>query len=66
MFTVLSLALFAWSGHVRWGLGLVLAAGTVLGGQIGVRLTVLKGHAWIKGVVTVAVIAMAIRLWLTS
>jgi uncharacterized membrane protein YfcA len=66
VFTVLSLALFAWSGHVRWGLGLVLAAGTVLGGQIGVRLTVLKGHAWVKGVVTVAVIAMAIRLWLTS
>lgn len=64
LFTVLSLSMFAWNGHVEWGLGLVLGAGTAIGGQIGVRLTVLKGHSWIRGVVTVAVIVLAVKLWL--
>ena len=63
-FTVCSLALFAWQGKVEWVLGLVLAAGTLIGGQVGVYLLVLKGHAWIKRVVTVMVLIFAIKLWL--
>ena len=66
LFTVVSLAIFAWNGQVAWTVGLVLAAGTILGGLAGARLTILKGHAWVRGVVTVVVIAMAIRLWATS
>jgi uncharacterized membrane protein YfcA len=65
-FTALSLALFAWQGTIYWAHGLILAAGTLLGGQLGVRLTVLKGHRWIKGVVTVTVILFAVKLWLTG
>jgi uncharacterized membrane protein YfcA len=38
----------------------------VIGGQLGVRLTALKGHRWVKGVVTVTVIIFAIRLWVTG
>ena len=60
----LSLAIFAGQGMVDWGLGLVLAAGHLAGALLGVRLTVLKGHRWIERVVTVAVIAFAIGLWL--
>ncbi len=44
-------------------MGVALAAGNLLGGLIGVRLTVLRGHVWVKRVVTIAVIAFAIRLW---
>jgi uncharacterized membrane protein YfcA len=62
VYTSLSLGIFAWQGKVEWALGLALAAGMVLGSQLGVRLTVLKGHAWIKGVVTVAVIVFAVKL----
>ena len=62
--TPLSLALFAWSGRVDWAAGLPLAAGHLIGALTGVRLTVLKGHAWIKRFVTVTVIAFAIKLWL--
>ncbi len=62
-FTALSLAIFAWQGNVEWALGLSLAAGTVLGGQLGVRLTVLKGHRWVRVVVTATVVIFAIRLW---
>ncbi len=63
VFTALSLAIFAWNGMVDWPLGLALAAGNVVGGQVGVRLTVLKGHRWVRRVVTIAVIVFAIRLW---
>jgi uncharacterized membrane protein YfcA len=64
IFTVLSLAIFAANGSVDWGLGLALGVGTTLGGQLGVHLTALKGHDWVKGVVTVTVIVFALRLWL--
>jgi uncharacterized membrane protein YfcA len=63
-FTALSLGIFAWQGKIEWALGLSLAAGTVIGGQIGVRLTVLKGHAWVRAVVAATVVIFAIRLWL--
>jgi uncharacterized membrane protein YfcA len=66
VFTVLSLSIFAWNGQVDWAPGIALAAGTVIGGQVGVRLTVLKGHAWVKGVVTIAVVVLAIKLWLSA
>ncbi len=64
LFTVVSLGIFQWSGRVDWPLGLVLAAGNVLGGLLGVRLTVLKGHAWVRGVVTVVIVILAIKLWI--
>lgn len=63
IFTPLTLVLFALGGKVDWGVGAPLAAGYVAGGLLGVRLTVLKGHAWIKRVVTVTVILFAILLW---
>lgn len=64
VFTPLSLAIFAATGNVDWGMGGALAAGTFLGGLLGVRITVLKGHAWVKRVVLVAVIVFAAKLWI--
>ncbi len=64
--TVISLGIFGSQGKVHWPMGFILAAGTLLGGLFGVRLTVLKGHAWIKAVVTGAVIVFALKLWLLS
>jgi uncharacterized membrane protein YfcA len=62
--TALSLALFAWEGKVAWMAGAALAVGSLAGSLLGVRLTVLKGHAWVRGVVTVAIVFFAILLWL--
>ncbi len=62
-FTTLSLAIFATQGVVAWGVGLVLAAGNLAGSQLGVRLTVLKGHDWVRTVVTGAVVVFAVLLW---
>lgn len=64
IFTPLSLAIFAATDNVNWAMGGALGAGTFLGGLLGVRITVLKGHAWVKRVVLVAVIVFAVKLWI--
>lgn len=61
-FTPLALALFAWSGKVDWAMGLALAAGNFLGAMAGVRLQILKGHRWVRNVVTVTIVVFAVRL----
>ena len=63
---IISLALYAWQGLVLPVPGLVLAGGTVLGGQVGVKLTILKGHKWVKSVVIVMVIIFAVKLLFDS
>jgi len=63
LLTALSLAIFAAEHSVDWRLGLALGAGTFAGGQLGVRLTVLKGHRWVRTVVIAAIIVFAVRLW---
>lgn len=55
--------LFLWAGQIAWVPGLVLGAGNFIGGHIGMRLTVLKGHAWVRAVVTVTILIFAVRLW---
>jgi uncharacterized membrane protein YfcA len=64
LLTVLSLAIFAAGGVVRWGPGVALGAGNAVGATLGVRLAVTQGHAWIERVVTIAVVVMALLLWI--
>lgn len=64
-YTPFALLVFALDGLVDWRFGAALAAGNLVGGQIGVHLTVLKGQAWVRRVVVAAVVVFAIRL-LTS
>ena len=61
-FTPLALVLFALSGKVDWAMGFALAAGNFLGGLAGVHLQVLKGHTWVRGVVTATIVVFAMRL----
>ncbi|NNM06900.1 MAG: TSUP family transporter, partial [Gemmatimonadetes bacterium] len=65
-FTAVALALFAWSGKVDWAMGLSLAGGNLLGALLGVRLQVLKGHEWVRNVVTVTIVLFAVRLLLSG
>ncbi len=62
--TAAALAVFAANGSVDWRLGVALAAGMLVGGISGARLTVLKGHRWLKVVVTATAVLFAIGLWL--
>jgi uncharacterized protein len=62
LFTIPALGVFVYHGQVDWALGLALAAGNASGGWIASRMAVKKGHDWIKKIVTVTVIAFAIKL----
>ncbi len=66
LLTTLSLAVFAGTGHVDWPAGIALGLGNFLGGVVGVRVAVLKGHKWLEHVVTFTVIVFAILLWVTG
>jgi len=63
LLTLLSLVVFAGAGQVDWPRGLALAIGNWAGAVIGVRMAVLKGHAWLQQVVTGTVMLFAILLW---
>ncbi|NNE92100.1 MAG: sulfite exporter TauE/SafE family protein [Verrucomicrobiales bacterium] len=62
VFTVAALIVFLVAGKVWWIPGLVLAVGNSLGGWIGSHLTISRGEGFIRGVLYVALIAMAIKL----
>jgi uncharacterized membrane protein YfcA len=63
MFTALSLAIFIYADAVQWIPGLVLGAGTWIGGRFGVRLSIRRGHKWLRGVVLLALTVFAVMLW---
>ncbi|MCF7826223.1 MAG: sulfite exporter TauE/SafE family protein [Candidatus Marinimicrobia bacterium] len=61
-FTAIALIIFAWNGQVNWGMGFMLGIGNMIGAWLGTHVAIKKGHAFIKHVVTVAVIGFAIKL----
>ena len=64
VWTTVALSIFAWNGQIDWARGFALGIGNLAGGQLGVRLTVIKGHGWVRAVVTVMILIFAARLWL--
>lgn len=61
--TMVSLGIFAGHSVVDWPRGLALGAGNFIGGLLGVRLAVGRGHAWLKQVVTATIVVFALLLW---
>ncbi len=64
LYMIPSLLIFALSGNVDWLAGAVLAVGTGAGGWLGARLAVKGGERLIRIVLSVAVLAMAVKLLL--
>lgn len=62
VFTVPALAVFIWQDLIRWGPGLVLAAGSVVGAWLGTYLAVGWGPKFVRGVLVVMVAAAASKL----
>lgn len=60
--TAVALAQFAAAGKVLWGYGLVLAVGSALGGYAGSRFGARVGPRLIQPILTIAVVAAALRL----
>jgi hypothetical protein len=57
-----ALLLFALGGHVLWALGAAMAAANLLGSQLGTRLALRRGSAWVRRVFVVVVSALVLRL----
>jgi uncharacterized membrane protein YfcA len=63
-FTVPALAVFIWHDQIDWLLGIVLAVGNASGGWLASHVAVKKGHDWIKRIVSVTVLLLALKLLL--
>ena len=63
-YTFIALGVFIYHGQVDYMLGIALAAGNSVGGMIGPKLAVDKGHDWIKKVVSITVLLFALKLLL--
>lgn len=63
MYMVPALLVFAWTGNVNWGLGLVLGAGGALGGWWAAHVSVKEGEKAIRAILAVAIIVMALKLF---
>jgi hypothetical protein len=61
-YTFVALGVFIYHGQINYLLGFSLAAGNSIGGMLGPRLAVAKGHDWIKKVVTLTVAVFALKL----
>ena len=57
-----ALLLLGLAGHVLWGLGLAMAASNLAGSQVGARLAIRRGSAWVRRVFVVVVGALVLRL----
>src|SRR5699024_877324 len=66
IYTLPALGIFIWMGQVNWTLGILLAAGTAVGSWLGTRVAVFGGERWIRIIVAIVVIMMAIKLLLES
>jgi uncharacterized protein len=63
VYTGVSVIVFAMEGKIIWLTGFVLAIGHALGGWYASRWSVDKGEVWIKRVMIVSILAMAVKLW---
>jgi uncharacterized membrane protein YfcA len=57
-----ALAVFVPGGHVMWRVGLVMAAGNLVGGYLGARTAVRLGSGFVRAVFVVVVSAFIVRI----
>ena len=64
IYTIGALTTFAFSGNINWLYGLILAIGTSIGAWISSRFSVDSGEDFIKLVMILMVVFMALKLWI--
>jgi uncharacterized membrane protein YfcA len=62
MTNLAALLLFGLGGHVLWKLGAAMAVCNLAGAQLGARLAIRRGSAWVRRVFLVVVAALIVRL----
>jgi len=63
IYTGVSVAVFASQGKILWMTGFILSIGHALGGWYASRWSVTAGEVWIKRIMIISIIGMAIKLW---
>ena len=63
IYTLVAVAIFAYNDSVNWKYGLILSLGNATGGWVTSRWSVNKDDKFIKKVLIIMVLAMAIKLW---
>lgn len=63
VYTGVSVIVFALEGKIHWATGGILAVGHAFGGWYASRWSVDKGEVWIKRVMIISILALAIKLW---
>ncbi|MFH2115464.1 MAG: sulfite exporter TauE/SafE family protein [Spirochaetota bacterium] len=61
-YTLVSLVIFFINGLVHIPIGLVLAAGSMVGASLGAKFTVAKGNRWVRWILAVVVVASAVKM----
>ncbi|PRX90024.1 TSUP family transporter [Allonocardiopsis opalescens] len=57
-----ALLVFGLQGHVLWQLGLLMGVANIVGAQIGARMAIRRGSAFVRVVLLVVVVALVLRL----
>ncbi|PCJ94959.1 MAG: integrase [Flavobacteriaceae bacterium] len=63
IYTISALVVFALNDDVNWKVGLILAIGNGSGAWVSSRVSVGKGDGYVKKVLIIMVIVMAVKLW---
>jgi hypothetical protein len=64
IYTISSLGVFVMNGKINWIVGLTLAIGNSLGAYLGSNFAVAKGDKWIRIILVIVVLIMALKLLL--
>ncbi len=63
IYTAFALFIFVFNGKVCWTVGMALAAGNGLGGWLGSHWAVTRGERWLRLILVICVVAMAMKLF---
>ena len=63
IYTIIAMIIFIYEDKIRWDYGLTLALGNSIGAWVASRWSVNKDDKLIRGILLVAVFALAVKLW---
>lgn len=63
VYTLAALAIFYWKGNINWFFGLVMSAGTSLGGWLTSRWSVTVDEVWMKRLMVSLIMALTVYVW---
>lgn len=66
VYTIPITLIFWWTGNMDWLYGIALSIGSAAGGWWGAALSVKKGEKWVRSILIIAIVLMAIKLLTTG